>query len=85
MITTLNNGELDELRELLAEIEHIQWWTWTMAIEKDVEPNRVMSWKNSRIPYSVLPEFVKTSDRCWADVVIELLMKKQIIKGDNVQ
>lgn len=80
----INKGILDGLREKLAEIEHIQWWAWTIAIEPDVSQELVNKWKRSRIPYEDLPEYMKTSDRCWADTVIEILKERKIIVVDDL-
>jgi len=59
-----------ELRELLAAIEHKQWWSWTLAVKDEVSPKTLERWKKNWKPYEELDELEKAKDRVWANVIL---------------
>lgn len=68
---------IDRLRELLAELEHIQWWRWSSDIagSEEISEERLARWMSCWRPYEDLPEEVKKQDREWADKVIRVIKK----------
>lgn len=67
--------DTDSLIELLAELEHEQWVSWSksLAQSESLSPERVERWSKLWIPYSKLSEEDKEADRVWARRVIETL------------
>jgi hypothetical protein len=65
----------NELREKLAELEHIQWQAWSTTIlgEEEISPARRERWQQCLVPYDQLPEAMKEYDREWADKVLDIL------------
>ncbi len=67
----------DELREQLAELEHVQWATWTKYFIENLTPINIERWQRQiETPYKELTEKEKDSDREWADKIIKLLEKE---------
>lgn len=64
---------LTELREKIADIEHQQWWSWTLAISGEVPSEILKRWKKNWKPYKELNELEKNKDRKWADVILALI------------
>jgi hypothetical protein len=64
----------EELRELLAELEHEQWIAWSKNIAESESINfeRLERWKKLWRLYSELTEAEKDQDREWADKVIKI-------------
>lgn len=55
-----------DLLEALAELEHIQWRYWAMAVEDEVSAARRERWRECYVPYGRLGEELKEMDRIWA-------------------
>jgi len=78
--------EIKEMKEKLAELEHIQWSSWAKDIIEFYEENglkelekRFRKWKKQiKTRYNDLSEKEKDLDRIWANKIIELI-KKEII------
>ena len=64
-----------QIIEELADIEHKQWWSWTLALEPKMPKEVVARWKRNQIPYSELSEMDKDLDRRWAMVVYSVFEK----------
>jgi len=66
---------ISEIRELLSELEHEQWITWSQSIAKteNLSPERVERWQRLWIPYDQLSESDKDHDRKWADRVMKIV------------
>jgi len=59
--------KVDELLERLAELEHIQWASWTSYMLDNYTPENVKRWRRQiDTRYEKLSEAEKTSDRHWA-------------------
>ena len=71
----LSTHTRNELREKLAELEHIQWqaWSTTLLAEEEISADRTARWHQCFVPYDQLPEAMKEYDREWADKVLEIL------------
>lgn len=54
------------LLERLAELEHVQWRYWAMAVEGEVSAARRERWRGCYVPYAQLSEELKEMDRVWA-------------------
>lgn len=67
--------EYRQLLEELADLEHKQWWAWTLAIEHKLPEKITKHWKKNWKPYDELPEFEKDKDRLWAMNVFSILEK----------
>ena len=69
----------ENIREGIANLEHDQWktWSYTIAQQEEISPDRLERWKQCWIPYQQLPEDVKEHDRKWADQILSFL-KSQI-------
>jgi hypothetical protein len=63
------------LREILADIEHDQWVTWSKSIAATevISPERLLRWEKLWVPYDELSEEAKDQDRIWADKSIAAL------------
>lgn len=62
------------LRERLAELEHIRWALWTEHMLDNMDEVHVANWRRQiATPYADLSEKEKDSDREWADRVIAIL------------
>ena len=70
--------EIKGLREILSDLEHEQWMSWSKYIaENNKIPKELLDkWKENWKPYSKLDEKTKDSDRIWADKIIKELLKK---------
>ena len=66
----------EQLREVLAELEHEQWIAWSknIAETEDITPARKERWEVLWRPYSELTEAEKDQDREWADKAIALFL-----------
>jgi len=75
-----------DLREKLAELEHMQWMQWSkeLAKEEGLSAERLERWKKNWISYFELDEEAKEFDREWADKVLEILKEELIILADNL-
>lgn len=65
----------EQLIEKLAELEHLQWLTWTRVLleeEKGLSKERVKRWTEFRAAYDDLSEKNKEGDRYWANKVMEI-------------
>lgn len=71
----------DELLEVLARLEHVQWVAWSKEIAKteDISPERLERWKRLWKSYSVLSEEQKEQDRKWAKKVLTVLLKERLV------
>jgi len=66
------------LRERLADLEHQQWAHWTNYMLDNLTPENIERWRRQvNTPYSELSEHEKSSDRVWADKVLELINQFQ--------
>lgn len=62
------------LIEDLANLEHEQWIHWTKYMLNNLNTENIERWKKQcKIPYFVLTEKEKESDREWARKVIGLI------------
>ena len=62
------------VREHLAELEHIQWAHWTEYMLNNMTPENIKRWrKQIKTPYKDLSEKEKDSDREWADKVLKCI------------
>jgi len=68
---------LDPIVEALAAIEHDQWvqWSQEIAATENISVERRERWKRLWVPYEMLSEEDKASDREYACKVIDRLMK----------
>lgn len=64
-----------KLVEELAELEHTQWRSWTLALEPEMPKEVVERWKKNWKPYAELSEMNKDLDRRWALCVLDILTK----------
>ena len=63
-----------ELRESLAELEHIQWAHWTKYMLSNLSGENIQRWgEQIATPYMELSESDRDVDREWADKVLALL------------
>ncbi len=81
-------GEIEKLREDLADLEHQQWESWSRFVYKKLDIGTSLSnlvkslnsittnWMKNWKPYSELDEKIKDADRIWADKIIEKLKQK---------
>ena len=83
--------KIEGSREMLADLEHQQWESWSKYIwnelSKNITPldkllaslNKITeNWMKSWKPYSELDEKIKDADRIWADKIIDAF--KQLLK-----
>jgi hypothetical protein len=64
----------ENLREQLAELEHIQWAQWYRYMIGNLTPENQARWNElAATPYALLTEPEKNSDREWADRVLEII------------
>jgi hypothetical protein len=69
----------DDLVELLAKIEHVQWMHWSQAVAAEVSTRTRAKWQRSWVDYAELSEELKEVDRIWARNVVMLLRQRQLI------
>lgn len=64
----LNQMDLRELVERLADLEHEQWMYWSKSIaeKQNISEEKLQSWRKLWIPYGDLSEEDKEHDRKWA-------------------
>jgi len=76
--------KMDDLREILADLEHRQWISWTHYLiqNEEIPENLKNKWLKSFIPYSDLSEKYKDMDRVWADRVLRIIYGR--LKEDDV-
>lgn len=78
-----------DVRELLAEIEHIQWAHWTEYMLDNLNEKNITRWRSQiKTEYKDLTEKEKDSDRVWANKVIEAITKhnyKQAFGSSNLK
>jgi len=79
---------IKELTEKLADLEHQQWAHWTKYFLSNFDKPNVERWSAQiKIPYKMLSEKEKESDRKWArkvlKIVSEYLDKIQNKSGGN--
>lgn len=69
--------EIKRKIEVLAEIEHDQWWKWSLSLRntETISPERLERWRKLWVPYSQLAEEEKEQDRIWARKVLSALSK----------
>lgn len=67
------NKEFNELIEKLANIEHVQWMTWSEATATSTLSREELTskWKLYWMAYEELPEETKEKDRIWARIIFE--------------
>ena len=66
---------LEQLRERLAELEHLQWAHLTEHVLNNATEENILRWKHQMdTPYNELSEEDKNKDREWADKVLLILM-----------
>lgn len=70
-----------EFLEVLAELEHEQWETWSqfISLETKLPPDLLEKLSKSWKPYNELTEDDKEKDRLWARKVLQALKKQ--VKG----
>jgi hypothetical protein len=65
---------MKNIREKLAELEHIQWAHWTKYMLDNLTTENIKRWKQQvKIAYQDLSEKEKDADRKWADKVIAVI------------
>ena len=65
---------MNSLREKLAALEHDQWANWMRYMFANFNKENIERWKRQiELPYELLTEGEKESDRTWADKVIALI------------
>lgn len=71
----------DELLEVLARLEHLQWVTWSKEIARteNINPERLERWEKLWKSYSVLSDEQKEQDRKWAKKVLAVLLKERLV------
>lgn len=58
---------IHDILEKLAELEHQQWAHWTRYMLDNLTEENIARWrKQIEVPYSMLSEKEKESDRKWA-------------------
>jgi hypothetical protein len=63
-----------DFREQLSELEHQQWAYWTRYMLDNLTLENIERWRRQiETPYAQLSDSEKSSDRRWADKVIELI------------
>ena len=66
---------LEQLRERLSGLEHLQWAHLTEHILNNATEENILRWKHQMdTPYDELPEEDKNKDREWANKVLLILM-----------
>ena len=61
--------------EMLASLEHDQWMEWSKAVSGEVSDERMARWIKLWVPYDLLSEEEKESDRKYARKICELMEK----------
>ena len=75
------NKNMDDIREVLADIEHQQWAHWTRYMIDNLTPENISRWRRQvETHYKDLTEEEKNSDRVWANKVITALQDNEYIK-----
>ncbi len=67
---------IEELREELAALEHLQWEEWASTLilkEPHLSKERTDRWAQYMVPYAELSEEVKGHDRVWADRILDIM------------
>lgn len=74
--------DYNKLREAIAEAEHNQWMKWAKSIfEKEpISEERKARWKDYFKPYADLTQAAKDLDLKQADIILEVLVKHDIIQ-----
>ncbi len=67
--------EIDSKIEELAELEHKQWYDWSMSLAQDepLSEVRLKRWEKLWKPYAELTEEEKEQDRIWARKVLNII------------
>lgn len=74
--------DIDKLREELSDLEHSQWSHWAKyMLENNTEENHKRWERQIKTSYEDLSEKEKDSDREWANKVLNIIIKNNIIKG----
>lgn len=67
---------MDDLKEKLAELEHLQWTCWLKYMLNNLTEDNITRWKKQiNTQYDKLTDKEKQSDRKWADKVLEIIQK----------
>lgn len=71
----------EELRDDLADLEHVQWAHWTKYMLDNLTPENIARWtKQIDTPFSELSPEEQKSDYDWADKVLDILRDLGIIE-----
>jgi hypothetical protein len=77
MSATRDGGDVFELIERLARVEHEQWMAWSQSVANEVSPERRRHWRDCWVPYDQLPEERKELDRAWARRALAALRRAE--------
>lgn len=77
--------EIENIREKLAELEHLQWidWSRNIATTEKISEERLERWSKLWRPYENLSEEEKDQDRKYADEVLKVVVEKIERLKDN--
>jgi hypothetical protein len=93
----MDDSHQKEMLEKLAELEHLQWQSWSKSICShlllDRSPMRMRdrvltkhdSWELLWVPYDMLSEDMKEQDRIFARKVIEILKSFGVFDEPKIQ
>ena len=66
---------IKNIREKLAELEHVQWAHWTKYMLDNMTPENIERWRlQTETDYKDLSDKERDSDREWADRVIDVIV-----------
>lgn len=75
----ISSNQITEKIEELADLEHQQWAHWTKYLLSNFNKENVERWSALiKIPYNMLSEKEKESDREWARKVLEIIKQPEL-------
>ena len=86
-MTEISKAYEDRLIEMLAHLEHNQWWEWSKDLSKKekLSKARLDRWDRLWTFYKFLSEKSKEQDRVYARKIIDLLKEEGLIVRESVK